>query len=282
MPSSEQNDPYADNDITGVRPLVRRDGEDDDTTNNHAREPVAAATKTILANYRGKIHAATTFILFISFILCVSAVAYRPFEPKWTDTMTVAKIMAPVKSGYRILRCTDDPCTVFASQYTTVPTASFLQAKSTTSSECPRIPTVVQAIIAKTSSAVGITNVDVDISCSAMQPYVIDSMSNRTTGARGKVRVSSILLARVLDGTRIDPLYLAYVALPALLASGVDEAEALRIVRKASHSVKSRVTTPREILIQDVAEAAAVQVLCMAGVSGPAITDGLGCTTTTA
>jgi hypothetical protein len=271
------SDPYADNDPTGVLPLV---GDDDGDRGNgvHAREPASASTEKVLTNYKQKLHAAATFVLFISFILCISAVAYRPFEPKWTDTLTVAKVMAPVKRGYGTLRCTDDPCSVFASQYTTIPTASYFQAKSTTFTECPRIPGVVSAMIAKTCSAVGVTNVDVDVTCSAMQPYAIDAMSNRTDGTRGKVRISSVLLARVLDGTKIDTLYLAYVALPALLASGVDEAEALRIVRKATKVVKSQVTTPREVLIADVAEAAAVQVMCMMGTTGPVITDGLGCT----
>tara|TARA_B100000795_G_scaffold226009_1_gene181909 strand:+ start:28 stop:531 length:504 start_codon:yes stop_codon:yes gene_type:complete len=142
---------------------------------------------------------------------------------------------------------------------------------------CPVLDTTTQNIAMLQGETVGAEGVDVDFTCINHMPF---NIIGANTSLPPAVNVHPFLLAGVFNRLRIEPLYLAYVGLPMLLAKGETVDVALAAVLKVAASCSSRVRYPHFSSLE-IVEAAAVQTLCTAEADKFLIAKGIGCKAST-
>ncbi len=233
--------------------------------------------KELRSHSRWRCHVFATFFLALLVLLLATAVTFESFDSGWGETLAVAKVMAPVGLGDRC----QDPCRFFAKKYPS-PTDVLLFLRSPPNDvrgsamiggACPRLDTTTKHIALLQSAAVGAEGVDVVFTCTTNMPF---SIIGANTSLPPTVNVHPYLFAGVFHRLRIEPLYLAYVGLPMLLAKGYTVDAALAAVLKAAASSRSSVRFPH-VSSLELVEAAAVQTLCTAKEDDRLIAKGIGC-----
>ena len=224
---------------------------------------------------RWRCHVLVTFFLALLVVLMATAVTYNPFASEWRQTLAVAKVMAPVGEGNRCA----SPCRYFTSRYPSPTDVLVLTAfaKLNTGvgpSSCPVVDAVSKNLALVQAERVGAPLVDIYFTCVSQLPFNIIEVFNET--AVKALNVHPFMFNSIFHDLRIEPLYLAYVGLPALVANGQGYANALATVLREARTITSAVRFPHASAV-DLVEAAAVQLMCTMDVDEATIRAGMGC-----
>jgi len=257
---------------------------DDDEVPLTAEDGVPSAAKAAPAPVREtaankqRCHTSVLGIVALFLLLCVTASVYRPFRASWPDIVTATKIMSPVGpthvDGEYTSRCSS-PCLFFTATYVTPPQAAAWRFASN-HSVCPSVPEAQKTLAMIACDRAGVRGVSVFYTC-MNQPYRV--VRPRHSGGKPAIYLNSHLLVESLESTTIEPLFLAYAALPGLLAMGVSEEESLRKVLGLFDAGALPSSHPLPWDGRDMIEAAAMQLLCFepSAAGEGALAAGMGC-----
>lgn len=214
-----------------------------------------------------------TFMLAIMVLIMATAVLYNPFASEWNEVTAVAKIMASVGKADRC----SQPCRFFTGKYPSPTDMVWLRFHE--SYACPEMTPAQLKMVDAAKVAVKADAVPVHYTCISQLAFAIvgQNDSAKTGPLQPGVHLNPSLFNGAFNDLRIDPLYLSYAALPALLATGIPPGEALAAVVSAADDIHSSYRYPH-VSQRDLVEAAAVQLLCTSGKTDAEIAIGLdGC-----